>query len=355
MLRGDELLRNPTNAELADGSGHFRPVASYRRRRLRPARRRRGPRRAGRLPFTARPRGLTRWPIDAVAAGGQAGTSTRIENYLGFPAGHLGHGAGRARQRVQAGKFGARLRVPSEATGFEPAAEGGYTVQLDDGSDAARAQHRDRDGARYRSLEYRTARRAGRPGRLLLGGLHGGGHVRRLGRGDRWRRQLGWAGRDVPVEDRCEGDDHRPSRRPRRDDVPLSDRSDRAHRQHRGSRPRRRWPRWPASARSRESSSRIAEPASARLSRLPRSSCSSAPTRGRRGSPRLRRARLEGLRSHRPGRASGRRPVPATLETNLAGVYAVGDVRSGSTKRVASAVGEGSMAVRLVHEHLGAG
>jgi thioredoxin reductase (NADPH) len=34
-------------------------------------------------------------------------------------------------------------------------------------------------------------------------------------------------------------------------------------------------------------------------------------------------------------------------------VLAVGDVRSGSIKRVASAVGEGSMAVRLVHEHLG--
>jgi thioredoxin reductase (NADPH) len=40
------------------------------------------------------------------------------------------------------------------------------------------------------------------------------------------------------------------------------------------------------------------------------------------------------------------------LETNLAGVFAVGDVRSGSIKRVASAVGEGSMAVRLVHQHL---
>ena len=34
------------------------------------------------------------------------------------------------------------------------------------------------------------------------------------------------------------------------------------------------------------------------------------------------------------------------------GVFAVGDARSGSVKRVASAVGEGSMAVRLVHEHL---
>jgi len=40
------------------------------------------------------------------------------------------------------------------------------------------------------------------------------------------------------------------------------------------------------------------------------------------------------------------------LETGRAGVFAVGDVRSGSVKRVASAVGEGAIAVRLVHEFL---
>jgi len=40
------------------------------------------------------------------------------------------------------------------------------------------------------------------------------------------------------------------------------------------------------------------------------------------------------------------------LETSLPGVFAAGDVRSGSVKRVASAVGEGAMAVQLVHAHL---
>jgi thioredoxin reductase (NADPH) len=44
---------------------------------------------------------------------------------------------------------------------------------------------------------------------------------------------------------------------------------------------------------------------------------------------------------------------PYLLETSLPGVFAVGDVRSGSVKRVASAVGEGSMAVRFASEHLG--
>ena len=44
------------------------------------------------------------------------------------------------------------------------------------------------------------------------------------------------------------------------------------------------------------------------------------------------------------------RPLP--VETNRAGVFAVGDVRHGSVKRVASAVGEGGMAIHMVHERL---
>jgi len=55
----------------------------------------------------------------------------------------------------------------------------------------------------------------------------------------------------------------------------------------------------------------------------------------------------------RPGQdedalAPGWRPL--TLETNRPGIFAVGDVRSGPIKRVAPAVGEGAMAVRLIHE-----
>jgi thioredoxin reductase (NADPH) len=43
---------------------------------------------------------------------------------------------------------------------------------------------------------------------------------------------------------------------------------------------------------------------------------------------------------------------PMPLECSLPGVFAVGDVRHGSVKRVASAVGEGSIAIRLVHDYL---
>jgi thioredoxin reductase (NADPH) len=45
--------------------------------------------------------------------------------------------------------------------------------------------------------------------------------------------------------------------------------------------------------------------------------------------------------------------VPLMLETSLPAVFAAGDVRSGSIKRVASAVGEGSIAIRMVHERVG--
>jgi thioredoxin reductase (NADPH) len=49
------------------------------------------------------------------------------------------------------------------------------------------------------------------------------------------------------------------------------------------------------------------------------------------------------------GQAAGSTNI---LETSVPGIFAAGDARSGSTKRCAAAVGEGSMAVQLVHQHL---
>ena len=48
----------------------------------------------------------------------------------------------------------------------------------------------------------------------------------------------------------------------------------------------------------------------------------------------------------------GRERAPLPLETSRPGVFAAGDTRSGSIKRVASAVGEGAMAVRVIHQYL---
>jgi thioredoxin reductase (NADPH) len=44
--------------------------------------------------------------------------------------------------------------------------------------------------------------------------------------------------------------------------------------------------------------------------------------------------------------------LPLPLETNIPGVFAAGDVRHHSVKRVASAVGEGSIAVQKIHDYL---
>jgi thioredoxin reductase (NADPH) len=46
--------------------------------------------------------------------------------------------------------------------------------------------------------------------------------------------------------------------------------------------------------------------------------------------------------------------VPSALETSVRGVFAIGDVRSGSIKRVAAAAGEGAAVVALIHEYLAA-
>jgi thioredoxin reductase (NADPH) len=56
--------------------------------------------------------------------------------------------------------------------------------------------------------------------------------------------------------------------------------------------------------------------------------------------------------AHAPAwKASARAPGP--LETSLPGIFAAGDVRSGSVKRCAAAVGEGGMAIAGVHDALG--
>ena len=68
------------------------------------------------------------------------------------------------------------------------------------------------------------------------------------------------------------------------------------------------------------------------------------------------RARPEGLRPHGlrrdGGRALGLERDPYLLETSVPGIFACGDVRFSPVKRVAAAVGEGSMAIAFVHQYL---
>jgi len=94
--------------------------------------------------------GLDTISLDAVAPGGQAGASSRIENYVGFPNGISG-GDLAARAAIQAQRLGARLNAPCEVVGLH-AESGFHVVVLADGSEIATRAVIIASGARYRRL-----------------------------------------------------------------------------------------------------------------------------------------------------------------------------------------------------------
>jgi thioredoxin reductase (NADPH) len=89
--------------------------------------------------------------VEDVAIGGQAGSSSRIENYLGFYRGVSGVELARAAM-LQAVKFGTRLVSPRSVTGLSPA-PGGFRVRLDDEHDVHASAVIIASGVRYRRLD----------------------------------------------------------------------------------------------------------------------------------------------------------------------------------------------------------
>jgi thioredoxin reductase (NADPH) len=95
--------------------------------------------------------GLRTLLVEREAPGGQAGTSSRIENYLGFPSGLTGADLTR-RAVAQARKFGAELLTPQEACGLR--IDGQYRVlSLSDGSEVSTRALLIASGVAYRTLE----------------------------------------------------------------------------------------------------------------------------------------------------------------------------------------------------------
>lgn len=147
VLEG-QVLRNPANAALADALGlataldpdHVHDVAVVGA----------GPAGLAAAVYAAS-EGLETIVIEAVAPGGQAGTSSKIENYLGFPTGISGQAlAGRA--QVQAQKFGARLLVSRSVVRIE-CEERPLRLHLDDGATLQARAVVVATGARYRKLD----------------------------------------------------------------------------------------------------------------------------------------------------------------------------------------------------------
>jgi thioredoxin reductase (NADPH) len=89
--------------------------------------------------------------LDATAPGGQAGSSSRIENYLGFPDGISGTEL-TTRATIQAQRFGALLASPCRVASIAAAADGSFTVGLADGTSIAARTVVAASGARVRRL-----------------------------------------------------------------------------------------------------------------------------------------------------------------------------------------------------------
>jgi thioredoxin reductase (NADPH) len=148
IWQGKEVLKNPTNAEFARTTGL--KVDAPRERTYDLVVVGAGPAGLGASVYGAS-EGLSTLVLESVALGGQAGTSSRIENYPGFPAGLSGFELA-SRILVQADKFGARTAVPQEAVSLRRE-DGYYRIELSEGGEVAARSVIAATGARYRRLD----------------------------------------------------------------------------------------------------------------------------------------------------------------------------------------------------------
>jgi thioredoxin reductase (NADPH) len=290
--------------------------------------------------------GLTTLVIEGTAPGGQAGTSSKIENYLGFPTGVSGHELAQ-NATVQAQKFGARFAISRDVVDIQPA-ESGYSLALEGGKTifaraivvATGARYRQLDVPNYRKFEYQgvhyaaTAMEAARcVGKevVVVGGGNSAGqaalflalsasHVHLLIRGAGLKATMSaYLIQRIASSSRItlhansevvslEGDTHLRS-------VTWCNRQ--THK-----------------ARSCQTGNMFVM-----IGALPN-------TEWLHGKLEL---DLNGFVVTASSDGDG-----CVFQTSLPGIYAVGDVRAGSVKRVANAVGEGSVVVSYVHRYIAA-
>ena len=139
--------------------------------------------------------GLDTLVVESTALGGQAGSSRRIENYLGFPAGITGSElTGRA--VTQARKFDARTATPYRAVSLEPG-NGRHVVRLEEGHEIAARAVILATGAQYRRLPVEGLSDYEGLSVFYAAGPPEAPPLRRLARRRRRGRQLGGSGRGL--------------------------------------------------------------------------------------------------------------------------------------------------------------
>ena len=148
ICRGSAVLRNPTNQEIASCLGFNEGIDQAQVRDLIIV----GAGPAGLAAGVyAASEGLDVLILESNAPGGQAGSSSKIENYLGFPTGISGHDlAGRA--YAQAQKFGAQILIASDAMGLA-CDRRPYAVLIDNAQSVAARAVVIASGAQYRRLQ----------------------------------------------------------------------------------------------------------------------------------------------------------------------------------------------------------
>lgn len=355
VIWGGEVLRNPTNTELARRVGLPVPdtvpdesdvvVVGA------------GPAGLGAAVYAASD-GLTTAAMERIATGGQAGTSSRIENYLGFPGGISGADLAE-RAGLQAGKFGARIIVSAEVTRLESGG-GQHRVTLADGGSVVARAVVLATGARYRRLAvpgiesfegngvyyaatFQEALMCGTGPVVIVGGGNSAGQA-----------AVFLAARVSRVYVVIRGDDlNKTMSRYLVDQIRqhprVTVRSCTEIREVHGN---------GALTGVLTEDKRTGEQHSIQTRALFVFIGADPNTSWLAGAIELDDHGFvptgpAALYSDTDGNQGRTQRQPMMLETSRPGVFAAGDVRSGSVKRVASAVGEGSMAIRQIHEYFG--
>ena len=147
ICRGEKTLRNPSNQQIANCLGFNATIDQKQIRDVIVVGA--GPAGLAAAVYCAS-EGLNVLVLETNAPGGQAGCSSRIENYLGFPNGISGQELG-ARAYTQAQKFGAQIMIAKSAKGFVCFGKL-YAIELDDGQSISARTVIIATGAQYRKL-----------------------------------------------------------------------------------------------------------------------------------------------------------------------------------------------------------
>jgi thioredoxin reductase (NADPH) len=283
--------------------------------------------------------GLSTLVVESTALGGQAGTSRRIENYLGFPAGISGSEL-TTRAVTQARKFNARTATPYRAVALEPGA-GTHTVKLEEDHEIAARAVVLATGAEYRRLPVAGLRdyegisvfyAAGPP----EGQLCGGSRVAVVGGGNSAAQAAVWLARGGALVTLLH---RRADLRETMSDYLVLELE-----------------RYGVAVRDRSEVAQLhgtdGQLEAVTLTDGERLSLSflflflgASPCTGWLGELLARDEHGFVLTGADAGGGG-------LLETSVPGIFAVGDVRAGSVKRCATAVGEGAMVVQFVHQRL---